>query len=58
MSDVSLAALRERSKVTIDSKFSLRSYINSAAKIRESAEKADRDGDIPAAYVGYKKMGK
>jgi hypothetical protein len=57
-SSSSLAELREKSAVRIEPSFSVRSWINTARKTYELAEKADRDGDAEAAYVGYRKMAK
>ena len=54
----SLAALKQKSNVTFDAKYPLRSYISSASKIKDLAETADRKGELEESYVGYRKMGK
>lgn len=51
----SLAALQQKAAVTLDPHLPLRSYIQTAAKVKELADKADRSGDAAAAYTGYRK---
>ena len=57
-SSSSLAELRLKSVVRIEPHLSLRALINTARRIHELAEQGDRDGDLEAAYVGYRKMAK
>lgn len=51
-----LALLKTQSEVRIDPKFPLRSYLSTATRIKEMAEKADRNEEHAAAYVGYRKV--
>lgn len=53
-----LAELRAKSVVEVTANgnnLSLRSWISTARKTLELAEKADSGGDLAAAYVGYRK---
>ena len=53
-----LAELRTRSEVQLNMAYPIRSWISTARRTWELAEKADRENDLEAAYVGYRKMAK
>lgn len=51
----SVEELKARSKASIDSRFSFKSWLHAAQKTRNLAEEADNKGDVEGAYVGYRK---
>lgn len=55
---VALEELRRQSQVTADPKFPIRAWLKAGQKLKEAAEKDDRENNLEAAYVGYRKVAK